>query len=69
MLYIDTHGFVCNITNHDDIYKDMYENKIFDMSYYHKSFKYYRPGNYEMDLIKDESPSIIIDAVSLKDKL
>ena len=69
-MYIDTDGFVCNITNHDDVYKDMNENDMFDMSCYDKSFKYYKPGNYELGLIKGESSSsVITEAVSLKDKL
>ena len=71
MLYIDTDGFVCNIKNHDDVYEDMYEmNDMVDMSCYDKSFKYYRPGEYEMGKIKDEfAMSPITEAVSLKDKL
>ena len=32
MLYIDTDGFVCNIKNHDDVYRDMYDMDMFDMS-------------------------------------
>ena len=48
----------------------MYGNEILDMSCYDKSFKYYRPGNYEMGKIKDESPhNVITETVSLKDKL
>ena len=48
----------------------MYENEMFDMSCYDKSFQYYRPGKYEMGKIKDESPhSVITEAISLKDKL
>ena len=44
--------------------------KMFDMSCYDPKFKYYRPGKYEMGLMKDESPmSPIIEAVTLKDKL
>ena len=42
---------------------------MFDMSCYDESFKYYRPGKYETGKIKDESISIITEAVSLKDKL
>ena len=29
MMYIDTDGFVCNLRNDDDVYKYMYENKMF----------------------------------------
>ena len=48
----------------------MYQMDIFDMSCYDPKFKYYREGNYEMGLLKDESPnSQIIEAVRLKDKL
>ena len=69
MLYIDTDGFLCQIKT-DDVYKDMYEMNIFDMSCYDPKFKYYRPGKYEMRLLRDESPMTqIIEAVSLKDKL
>ena len=53
MMYIDTDGFLSNITNHD-VYKDMYEMDIFHMSYYDKLFKYCRPANYEMGKIRDE---------------
>ena len=70
MLYIDTDGFVCNIRNNDDVYKDMYEMDMFDMSCYDSKFKYYRHGNYEMGKIKDECPmSVITEAITLKDKL
>ena len=69
MLYIDTDGFVCNIKT-EDIYKDMYKMDVFDMSCYDPKFKYYKQGNYEMGLLKDESAMTpIIEAVSLKDKL
>ena len=71
MLYIDTGGFVCNIKNTDDIYKDMYEiNDMFDMSCYDESYKYHRHGEYVTGKIKDECPfTVITEAVSLKDKL
>ena len=71
MLYIDTDGFVCHIRKNDNVYKDMYEmDDMFDMSCYDKSFKYYRPGEYESEKIKDECPfTVITEAVSLKDKL
>ena len=68
-MFIDTDGFVCNITNHD-VFKDMYRNDMFEMSCYDKSFKNYRAGNYEMGKIKDESPeNVIIETICLKDKL
>ena len=70
MLYIDTDGFVCNIINNNDVYKDMYEMDIFDMSCYDKSFTYYRHGKYEMGKLKDESQfAPIIEAISLKNTL
>ena len=70
MLYIDTDGFVYNIKNVDDVYKDMYEMDMFDMSCYNKSYKYYRSGECEIGKIKYESPlNVITEAVSLKEKL
>ena len=71
MLYIDTDGFVCNIKNTDDVYKDMYEmGDMFDMSSYNESFDFYRKGEYDTGKIKDECPATVItEAVSLKDKL
>ena len=40
------------------------------MSCYNDGFKYYRKGQYEMGLMKDESPlSLIVEGLSLKDKL
>ena len=70
MLYIDTDGFMCNIKNHDDVYKDMYEMDMFDMSCYDEKCCYYKRGEYETGKIKDECPfTVITQAVSLKDKL
>ena len=69
MLYSDTDGFVCHVKT-NDVYKDMYEMDMFDMSCYNEKFKYYRSGEYKMGKIKDECPmSIITEAVYLKDKL
>ena len=69
LMYYDTDSYLCNIKT-DDVYKDMSEMDIFDMSCYDPKFKYYKPGRYEMGLLKDESAlSPIIEAVSLKSKL
>ena len=70
MLYIDTDGCVCNIINNDDVYKDMFEMEMFDISCYNESFKFYRRGQYEMGKLKDEcAENVITEAISLKDKL
>ena len=68
LMYYDTDSYLCHIKT-DDIYKDMSEMNIFDMSCYDPKFKYYKSGRYEMGLLKDESPKPIIEAVSLKSKL
>ena len=70
MMFIDTDGFVCNITNVEDAYRDMFENNMFDMSCCDEKFTYYRKSEYEMGKMIDELPySVITEAVSLKDKL
>ena len=53
LMYYDTDSYLCHIKT-DDIYKDMSEMDIFDMSCYDDKFKYYKPGKYEMGLLKDE---------------
>ena len=79
LMYYDTDSYLCHIKS-QDIYKDMAEMNIFDMSSYKHDFKYYKPGKYEMGLIKDENAktkdpnddvynSQIVEAVALKSKL
>ena len=51
MLYIDTDGFICNIKT-EDIYNDMSQMDIFDMSCYNPNFKFYKEGNYEIGIIE-----------------
>ena len=40
LIYIDTDGFVSNIRHNKDVYKDMSENNMFDMSCYDESMNY-----------------------------
>ena len=78
LMYYDTDSYLCHIKT-EDIYKDMSEMDIFDMSSYNHDFKYYTEGVYEMGLLKDEnsSPKIensvyktqIVEACALKSKL
>ena len=68
LIYYDTDSFLCHIQT--DVYKDMTQMNISDMSCYDPNFKYHKKGKYEMGLLKDESPMTpIVEAVSLKDKL
>ena len=76
LMYYDTDSYLCHIKTHD-VYKDMSEMNIFDMSCYNPDFKYYKQGRYEMGLLKDENVSKndtvynsqIVEAVALKSKL
>ena len=70
LMYYDTDSYLCHIKT-DDVYKDMSEMDIFDMSCYDDKFKYYKPGKYKMGLLKDEcaKKSQIVEAVSLKSKV
>ena len=54
LMYYDTDSYLCHIKT-DDVYKDMSQMDIFDMSCYDPKFKYYKPGKYEMGLLKDEN--------------
>ena len=77
-MYYDTDSYLCHIKT-DDVYKDMSEMDIFDMSSYKTDFKYYKEGVYEMGLLKDENSSSkdensvyesqIVEACALKSKL
>ena len=79
LMYYDTDSYLCHIKT-EDVYKDMSEMDIFDMSSYKHDFKYYKNGHYEMGLLKDENASYkdpndsvynsqIVEAVALKSKL
>ena len=71
LMYYDTDSYLCHIKT-EDIYKDMNEMNIFDMSSYKPDFKYYKEGVYEMGLLKDENcqyDSQIVEACALKSKL
>ena len=78
LMYYDTDSYLCHIKTHD-VYKDMSEMDIFDMSSYKPDFKYYKNGVYEMGLLKDENASYkdensvyesqIVEACALKSKL
>ena len=78
LMYYDTDSYLCHIKT-DDVYKDMSEMDIFDMTSYKSDFKYYKQGVYEMGLLKDENASSkdensvynsqIVEACALKSKL
>ena len=80
LMYYDTDSYLCHIKT-EDVYKDMYEMNIFDMTSYKPDFKYFKTGQqYKMGLLKDENAnskdpddsvynSQISEAVALKSKL
>ena len=74
LMYYDTDSYLCHIKT-EDIYKDVSKMNIFDMTSYKSDFKYYKQGQYEMGLLKDENVkskdddvynSQIVEAVALK---
>ena len=80
LMYYDTDSYLCHIKT-EDVYKDMSEMNIFDMTSYKPDFKYYKQGQvYEMGKLKDENAvskdpndtvynSQIVEAIALKSKL